>query len=100
MAQALGSKLTENGERNNKQEQFPTSMYAELRNIMQLLTQNRAEAENGPIAIDRKFNGLGKNIKAEALTSANSPIQNHTKNEWEYQDESRVTHSRPKMPYH
>ena len=39
MAQAVGVKLTENGETDNKKEQFPTSTYAELHKIMQALTQ-------------------------------------------------------------
>ena len=75
-------------------------MYTRLHKITQVLTQNREEAQNGMVAIDRKLRGLGANIKAEVLTSANTIIQNHTAQEWKEQDESRVRHNRPKTPYH
>ena len=41
MAQDSESKLTENGERNNKREQLSTAMFSELNKITQVLTKNR-----------------------------------------------------------
>ena len=38
-------------------------------------------------------------LKDEALTSANTLIQNHSGQEWN-DHESRVRHGGPKMPYH
>ena len=49
---------------------------------MQVLTQNREESHNGLVAIDPKLNGLGENIKAEALASLDTLIQNHAEKEW------------------
>ena len=68
MAQDAGSKITGNEEWNNKQEQSPAEMFAELNKITQVLTQNREEAHSGIVTIDQKLNGL----KAEALTSVNT----------------------------
>ena len=75
-------------------------MYTRLHKITQVLTQNREEAQNGLVTVGRKLNGLEGNIKAEVLTSVNALIQNHTEQEWKDQDESRVRHNHPKMPYH
>ena len=38
-------------------------------------------------------------LEAEALTSANALIRNHSGREWK-ERESRVRHGHPKMPYH
>ena len=96
MEQALGSNLTENGERNNKKEQVPTSMFTELHKITHVLTQNREEGLNGLVTSDRKSNGL----TAEVLTSVNTLIQNHSGSEWKEHGASRVRHGRTSMPYH
>ena len=65
MAQAVDRKLNLNGERNNKPEQFPTSMYEELRKITQLLTQSRQEAQNGLVWIGRKLKDRANTLKME-----------------------------------
>ena len=75
-------------------------MYAELRKIMHVLTQNRGEAHNGLVKIDQKLNNLETNIKAEELTCVNALMQNRTDQEWKEQDESRDRHSHPEMSYH
>ena len=82
MARDVESKLTENEERNDKKEPFPTSMRDELHKILQLLTQSREEAQNGMVSIGRKLNGSEDNIKAEVLTSAIALIQNYAGREW------------------
>ena len=71
-------------------------MFTELRKITKVLSRNREEARNCLVTVDRKSNGL----IAEALTSANTPIRNHSGGEWKDRGESRVGRNRPKTPYH
>ena len=78
-AQAVESKLTENEERNKKQEQVPTAMFTGLNKITQVLTQSREEEPHiGLVTIDRKLNGL----QDGALTSVNALIRNHSEQDW------------------
>ena len=90
-AQDVESKLTENEDRRNKQVHVPTAMFTELSEITQVLTKNREEARNGLETIDQKLNGC----KAEVLTSANTPIQTRSEQEWK-DHESRDRHSKNK----
>ena len=100
MAQSVESMITENEERKNKQEQVSTSMYSKLRKIMQVSTKGRGEAQNGMVEIGRKSSVSRGNIKSDALTSANGPIQNRAEKERYGNGDSRVRRNRPEMPYH